>query len=318
MHKGGVFTVNARTVEDDQVLEDILTAIRQANTMQVEPDFYDLLGLQVGAEPKEIKKAYRSRARICHPDLAGEEGHEACVVLNEAYATLMDDELRENYEAEAVEFDYYEEGNPFAEALKEHPYTGQPLSRIVPLDDEENMMEKDDLKVQAEQINKAVFVDEITCIGCMMCTHCAPEVFEVEQESGRARVCGQWLNDEDEIQDAIDSCPVDCIHWVPKEQLAPLEYTQQIICTERVNVGMMLAGQGKHRMDDVFHVCKEFLTFMSEREEKRRIIIKDQKLKKERKEQAERMRKENEEAWKHGGRSDFWKKAANPNGNKKT
>jgi ferredoxin/vacuolar-type H+-ATPase subunit F/Vma7 len=309
--------VRARTVEDDQVLETILTAIRQANSLQQEPDFYDLLGLQVGAEPKEIKKAYRSRARICHPDLAGEDGHEACVVLNEAYATLMDDDLRENYEAEAVEFDFYDEGNPFAEAMKGYPYTGQPLSRMVPLDHEENMVEKEDLILQAQQINKAVFVDEITCIGCTMCTHCAPKVFEVEEESGRARAVGQWLNDEDEIQDAIDSCPVDCIHWVPKEQLAPLEYTTQVICTERVSVGMMLSGQGVHRMDDPFDVCKQFLQFMADREEKRRIIIKEQKMKKQRREEAERMRKENEEAWKNTGKSDFWKKAANPEGNKK-
>ena len=26
-------------------------------------------------------------------------------------------------------------------------------------------------------------------------------------------------------------CPVDCIHWVPKEQLAPLEYVMQHVLT---------------------------------------------------------------------------------------
>ncbi len=36
------------------------------------------------------------------------------------------------------------------------------------------------------------------------------------------------LDDEEHIQAAIDSCPVSCIHWVDKSQLAPLEYVMQV------------------------------------------------------------------------------------------
>ena len=29
-------------------------------------------------------------------------------------------------------------------------------------------------------------------------------------------------------QDAVDSCPVDCIHWVQKDELAALEWVMQV------------------------------------------------------------------------------------------
>ena len=45
-------------------------------------------------------------------------------------------------------------------------------------------------------------------------------------------------------QAAIDSCPVSCIHWVQKEELAALEWVMQCHMVARVNVGMMMCGQG--------------------------------------------------------------------------
>ena len=86
-----------------------------------------------------------------------------------------------------------------------------------------------------------MFVDEITCIGCMNCACTAPGVFRMEDKDGRARVYGQWLNTEDEIEEAMDTCPVECIHWVSKEQLAPLEYVMQNVLTTRLNVGESLS-----------------------------------------------------------------------------
>ena len=61
---------------------------------------------------------------------------------------------------------------------------------------------------------KGVFVDETTCIGCKHCAHTAPNTFYIEQEHGRARVFRQDGDEEDIIQEAIDTCPVDCIHWL--------------------------------------------------------------------------------------------------------
>ena len=118
----------------NEVLEQILETIRNASANNSDPDYFELLGVEETTDPKVIKKAYRQRARVCHPDIAGEDGHEACVVLNEAYATLMDEELREAYALEKEEFDFYDDGNVFANAMKETPYTGEPLSKTVPLD----------------------------------------------------------------------------------------------------------------------------------------------------------------------------------------
>lgn len=309
--RGDVFRAQAQAVgESNEVLDTILETIRNAQSMQMEPNFYDLLGVAPDAEPKEIKRAYRKRAQKCHPDIAGEVGHEVCVVLNEAYATLMDDELRENYQVEKFEeFDYYDDGNIFADAMKEQPYTGEPLSKILDLDHFANKIEKEDLQLQGEQVNKAVFVDEIACIGCMMCINCAPAVFRVEEELGRARVFGQWMNNEDDIQDAIDSCPVDCIHWVPRVQLAPMEYVMQYVLTDRVAVGMMMSGQGRHRLDDVFSKTEEFLKFLSEREEKREMIIAERKRKRERQRAREEMQRQTQENMRSAGQSGFWKGA---------
>lgn len=74
---------------------------------------------------------------------------------------------------------------------------------------------------------RAVFVDEGSCIGCKNCVWCAPATFRMEPEHGRSRVFGQWLSDEDDLQTAIDSCPVDCIHWVERSELPALEYVCQ-------------------------------------------------------------------------------------------
>ena len=48
-----------------------------------------------------------------------------------------------------------------------------------------------------------------------------------EDTHGRARVSTQWGNDEEEIREAIDMCPVDCIHFVQRQQLALLEFVMK-------------------------------------------------------------------------------------------
>ncbi|MEL4898214.1 ferredoxin [Crocosphaera sp. Alani8] len=70
---------------------------------------------------------------------------------------------------------------------------------------------------------KGVYVDELTCIGCKNCVHFAPNTFYVEDSHGRARVYNQDGDEEDTVQEAIDTCPVDCIHWVDYTELKELE-----------------------------------------------------------------------------------------------
>ena len=61
---------------------------------------------------------------------------------------------------------------------------------------------------------QGVYVDELTCIGCCHCAHVARSTFYIEPDYGRARAIRQDGDSEAVIQEAIDTCPVDCIHWV--------------------------------------------------------------------------------------------------------
>ena len=70
---------------------------------------------------------------------------------------------------------------------------------------------------------KAVWVDEAVCIGCRYCAHVAAHTFVVEANWGRSRAIRQDGNSTERIQEAIDTCPVDCIHWVAYEELPALE-----------------------------------------------------------------------------------------------
>ena len=65
-------------------------------------------------------------------------------------------------------------------------------------------------------------------------------------------------------QAAIHSCPVECIHWVQKQELPALEYVMQRKITERPNVGIMMSGQGDY-VPDVFTASTRY---MKKRKEK--------------------------------------------------
>ncbi|MGC6483289.1 MAG: ferredoxin [Synechococcus sp.] len=70
--------------------------------------------------------------------------------------------------------------------------------------------------------DKAVWVDEAVCIGCRYCAHVACNTFAIEPSLGRSRAIRQDGDSNACIQEAIDTCPVDCIHWVEFEQLDAL------------------------------------------------------------------------------------------------
>lgn len=48
----------------------------------------------------------------------------------------------------------------------------------------------------------------------VQCTNVCPSSFAIEEDYGRARVMRQGVDTEDKLQEAIDTCPVSCIHWV--------------------------------------------------------------------------------------------------------
>ena len=78
---------------------------------------------------------------------------------------------------------------------------------------------------------KGVFVDENICIGCKHCAHVAANTFYIEPDYGRARVFNQNGDAEELIEEARDTCPVNCIHWLDYTELKQLEVarSQQVI-----------------------------------------------------------------------------------------
>lgn len=74
---------------------------------------------------------------------------------------------------------------------------------------------------------KSAYVDEVTCIGCKHCAHVARNTFYIEPDYGRSRVIRQDGDLEELIQEAIDTCPVDCIHWLDHAEVKKLEEERQ-------------------------------------------------------------------------------------------
>lgn len=74
---------------------------------------------------------------------------------------------------------------------------------------------------------KGVYVDEVTCIGCKHCAHVARNTFYIEPDYGRSRTIRQDGDPEEIIQEAIDTCPVDCIHWLDYTEVKKREEERQ-------------------------------------------------------------------------------------------
>ncbi|KAG2482476.1 hypothetical protein HYH03_018583 [Edaphochlamys debaryana] len=170
-------------------------------------DFYTILGLSPAAEASDIRRAYRTMMREFHPDLAPaglrEDMQRLCVLLNEIYETLNDEEKRAVYDTLA----------------------GFSSSAVNPF-------------LDASFPRDQVFVDEISCIGCGKCVRACMKTFEIEESKyGRARVISQTAEPVEEIQIAIESCPVDCIHWVSLPQLSLLEAA--LASMARIEVSVM-------------------------------------------------------------------------------
>lgn len=184
-------------------------------------DFYTILGVNPDAETKDIKKAYYNLMREVHPDRSDDEySTQLCAVLNEIYEVLSDEERRRTYDI--ISGFSPESENPFM-----------------------------DVNYPRDQ----VFVDEITCIGCGKCARVCPSNFIIEgSKYGRARVISQEIQDPVDIEIAIESCPVDCIHWVSTPQLSLLEAALSTMA--RVEVYIMMR-YGRSTGEDVFQIASK-------------------------------------------------------------
>jgi ferredoxin len=93
---------------------------------------------------------------------------------------------------------------------------------------------------------KGVYVDETTCIGCKNCAHVAPNTFYIEADFGRSRVFNQDGDTEELVQEAIDTCPVDCIHWVDYTDLDRLEEERKYQEIQHLGFPQVRKGLPKH------------------------------------------------------------------------
>jgi ferredoxin len=62
-------------------------------------------------------------------------------------------------------------------------------------------------------MNRIPVVDRKECIGCGVCIDCAPGVFRFDAD-GKSEVFDPYGAPEEDIQRAVDRCPVECISWV--------------------------------------------------------------------------------------------------------
>ncbi|XAR56209.1 hypothetical protein NMG60_11036592 [Bertholletia excelsa] len=173
-------------------------------------DIYELLGVESNSPQSEIKSAYRALQKRCHPDIAGPAGHDMAIILNQAYSLLSDPISRSAYDKER------------AKVAELRGYTGKPIYSVW---------------LGAETEQRAVFVDEVKCVGCLKCALLAQNTFAVESVYGRARVVAQWADTHSTIQEAIDACPVDCISIVERSNLAALEFLMSKQPRGNVRVG---------------------------------------------------------------------------------
>ena len=60
------------------------------------------------------------------------------------------------------------------------------------------------------------YVDKAECTSCHLCVDEVPDVFEMDADD-LAQVHNPTGAGVDEIQDSMDSCPGECIHWKQPE-----------------------------------------------------------------------------------------------------
>ncbi|CAK9095241.1 Chaperone protein dnaJ C76 [Durusdinium trenchii] len=254
----------------------------EASIMKAPQNLYELLGVQDDANADEIKKAYHDKMKICHPDIAGDDGEEICILLNDACDLLSDPKEKKAYDIEL----HGANGMPKPVLLLEQDmaptwewtskagnkkmkpvYNGRPLSR--------SLHRKVPPEDQGEKWNdeKFVFVDEWTCIACRNCCDVAPRTFCIDADAGRARVFAQWGNSEELLDYAVQACPVDCIYWVSRDELQVLEYVTRDRMFENGNTVpcSMAARQGTGGgLEDPFTMATDFKAKLEEEAERRK------------------------------------------------
>jgi len=61
-------------------------------------------------------------------------------------------------------------------------------------------------------MGKVLWIDRDECTSCVQCSDNLPEVFQMDDED-IATVLDQNGGDADAIEEEIETCPAECIHW---------------------------------------------------------------------------------------------------------
>lgn len=152
------------------------------------------------------------------------------LLLNEAYQTLTSDNLRHAYSSTRSK------ANGFDKPAQAS-FTGFTYS-----------------KWSGPDRPQGIFVDENSCIGCRECVFRAGKTFFMDESSGCARVTTQWGDSDPQIKVALDSCPVNCIHYVEKDDLPFLEYLMR----PQPKASNGVYGGGWERPTNIFMAARTF------------------------------------------------------------
>ncbi|CAL1358070.1 unnamed protein product [Linum trigynum] len=191
-----------------------------------EKNHYELLGVSVDSSSQQIKDAYRKLQKIYHPDIVGQKGHEFTLRLNQAYTVLMKEDLRRQYDTSIGEFRIgFQRTGRDVESCSSWNGPLRPHT---------------------------LFVDETA--WCGECAYHASNTFEMDEALGCARVKVQYGDDAEKIEVSVDSCPVNCIHWIDSEDLGLLES----LIRPKPKEGFGVFGQGWERPANVFKATETF------------------------------------------------------------
>ena len=190
-----------------------------------------MLNVPPDASSSEITSQWKKLQKSCHPDVAGAYAETAAALLNEARQVLISEPDRQAFDADRN--DWLKRGGSDQDLF--NTFNNKPLSNW-------SGVNADSGNADSSSTQKAVFVDESHCIGCIQCAVAAPNTFRIEQRFGRARVVDQWADSTDNVLDAIEICPVRCIHQLPKSELPIFERVTARLWRERVGGGVSAKG----------------------------------------------------------------------------
>jgi ferredoxin len=204
-------------------------------------DLYAVLDVDPTASTAQINSSWKRLQKAVHPDVAGAYAETAAALLNEARTVLVRQPDRDAHDSDRAEWlkrggtdrDLFSVFATEPLSAWSGPTTTSSSSSSSSGSGGESQVAKNADSFSVD-VSRGVFVDESQCIGCVQCATAAPNTFRVETRFGRARVVDQWADGADAVADAVETCPVRCIHFVdPVLDLPILERVTARLWKER-------------------------------------------------------------------------------------